>query len=200
MQHGRILIADDDAVLRMDLRAMLEAIGHCVVAEAVDGGEACALARSLGPDLIILDVMMPTVDGLQAAETISKERLGPVVLLTAYSEIGMIERANKAGVLAYIVKPFHQRDLQPAIEIAMARYREMQALEGALDAAQDQIDTGRMVAQAKRILVDRLGVSDQEALRRLQAQALSTNKPLREVAEAILLTEDLGFHRQPSRR
>ncbi len=200
MQQGKILLADDDAVLRFDLRTMLESLGHCVVGEADNGETACYLARSLRPDLIILDVMMPVKNGLEAAEMISKERLGPVMLLTAYSDVPLIEQANRAGVLAYLVKPFRQQELQPAIEIAISRYREMLALEGALGSVQEQNETNRLVGRAKRVLMYWHGVSDQEAYRRLQAQALATNRPLREIAEAILLAEDMTISSSPPRR
>jgi response regulator NasT len=200
MQQGNILIADDDAVLRLDLRSMLESMGHCVVGEADNGETACYLARSLRPDLIILDVMMPKRNGLEAAEIISQERLGPVLLLTAYSDVPMIEQANRAGVLAYLVKPFRQQELQPTIEIVLSRYREMLALEGALDTAQEQMETNRLIGRAKRVLMERHGISDQEAYRRLQAQALATNRPLREIAEAILLTEEMSVTTQTARR
>ncbi len=192
MQQGKILIADDDAVLRLDLKTMLESMGHCVVGEAENGETACYLARSLRPDIAILDVMMPKCNGLEAAEVMSKERLCPVMLLTAYSDVPMIEQANRAGVQAYLVKPFRQQELQPTIEIVMTRYREMLALEGALDTAQDQIESNRLVGRAKRILMDRHNLGDQEAYRRLHAQSLATNRPLREIAEAILLTEDVA--------
>jgi AmiR/NasT family two-component response regulator len=193
MQQGNILIADDDAVLRLDLRTMLESLGHTVVGEADNGETACYLARSLRPDLIILDVMMPKQNGLDAAEIISKERLGPVLMLTAYSDVPMIEQANKAGVLAYLVKPFRQQELQPTIEIVLSRYREMLALEGALDTAQEQMESNRLVGRAKRILMERHAVGDQEAYRRLHAQ-------LREIAEAILLTEDMAAPSTPPRK
>ena len=200
MQIGNILIADDDAVVRLDLRSMLEGMGHCVVGEAENGETACYLARSLRPDLIILDVMMPKCSGLEAAEIISRERLGAVMLLTAYSDVPMIEQANRAGVLAYLVKPFRQQELQPAIEIAIARYREMLALEGALDNVQDQIETNRLIGRAKRILMERNSITDQEAYRRLNTQALTTNRPLREIAEAVLLTEDMAMPLEITRR
>jgi AmiR/NasT family two-component response regulator len=200
MQIGNILIADDDAVVRLDLRSMLEGMGHSVVGEADNGETACYLARSLRPDLIILDVMMPKCSGLEAAEIISRERLGAVMLLTAYSDVPMIEQANRAGVLAYLVKPFRQQELQPAIEIAIARYREMLALEGALDNVQDQIETNRLIGRAKRILMERNGITDQEAYRRLNTQALTTNRPLREIAEAVLLTEDMAMPLEITRR
>lgn len=200
MQQGNILIADDDAVLRLDLRSMLESMGHHVVGEADNGETACYLARSLRPDLIILDVMMPKCNGLEAAEIISQERLGPVLMLTAYSDVPMIEQANRAGVLAYLVKPFRQQELQPTIEIALSRYREMLALEGALDNAQEQMETNRLIGRAKRVLMERHGISDQEAYRRLQAQALATNRSQRDIAEAVLLTEEMSVTSQTARR
>jgi AmiR/NasT family two-component response regulator len=192
MQAGRILIADDDAVVRLDLKSMLESLGHCVIGEADNGETACYMARSLRPDLVILDIMMPKCSGLEAAEIISRERLGAVMLLTAYSDVPMIEKANRAGVLAYLVKPFRQQELHPAIEIAIARYRELMALEGALDTAQNQIETNRLIGRAKRVLVERHGISDQEAFRRLNTQALATSRTLRQIADAILLTEDMA--------
>ena len=191
MQQGQILIADDDAVLRLDLKNMLESMGHTVIGEADNGEAAVLMARNLRPDLIVLDVMMPRMNGLEAAESIAKERLGPVMLLTAYSEVPMIEQANRAGVLAYLVKPFRQQELQPAIEIAITRYREMLALEGAVHTANDQIETNRIIGRAKRVLMEKHTVGDQEAYRRLTAQSLATNKSLREISEAILLAEEM---------
>ena len=192
MQQGRVLIADDDAVIRMDLKAMLEELGHEVAGEADNGEAACYMAKSLKPDLIILDVMMPKMNGLEAAAAISSERLAPVLMLTAYSEAPMIEEATRAGVLAYLVKPFRKQELQPAIEIALARYRELAALEGELDALQEQMETRKIVGRAKAILMDRNGLSEREAFRRLQAQSLALNKSLREIADAIILTDDMN--------
>ena len=123
MRRARVLIAEDEPVLRMDLRSVLENMGHTVVGEADNGEDATILARNLKPDLIILDIMMPKMTGLQAAAAISKERIAPVLLLTAYREAGMIEEASRAGVLAYLVKPFRAEELEPAIEIALSRYR-----------------------------------------------------------------------------
>lgn len=192
MLCGRVLIADDEPVIRMDLRAMLEEMGHVVVGEADNGEAACYMARSLKPDLIILDIMMPKMNGLDAAARLSGERIAPVLLLTAYSEARMIEQATEAGVLAYLVKPFRRQELQPAIEIAVARYREMTALEGALENMQEQADTRRLVGKAKSILVERHGLVEREAHRRLQAQSLALNRPLKEVAEAIILADELN--------
>lgn len=200
MQQGKILIADDDAMLRLDLRTMLEALGYQVVGEAEDGEMACRLARSLCPDLVVLDVMMPGVNGLEAAEIMSKERLCAVIMLTAYSDIPIIEQANRAGVLAYLVKPFRQQELQPTIEIALSRYREMLALSGALDSAHEEMEANRLVARAKTVLIERFNLSDQEAHRRLHAQALATNRSLRQIAEAILLSEQTASHVTAARR
>jgi response regulator NasT len=191
MQQGQILIADDDAVIRLDLKNMLESMGHTVVGEADNGEAAVFMARNLKPDLIVLDIMMPKMNGLEAAEYIAKERLGPVMLLTAYSDVPMIEQANRAGVLAYLVKPFRQQELQPAIEIAITRYREMMALEGVAHLANDQLETNRIIGRAKRILMEKHTVGDQEAYRRLTAQSLATNRTLREISEAILIAEDM---------
>lgn len=192
MHRGRVLIADDDAVIRMDLRAMLEALGHEVVGEADNGETACYLARSLRPDLVILDILMPKMNGLDAAAAINRDRLAPVLLLTAYSEASMIERATQAGVLGYLVKPFRRQDVEPAIEIAMARYRELAALEGELGSLQEQMETRRIVGRAKAILIERQGLSEREAYRRLQAQSLSMNRSIREIAEAIILAEEIN--------
>src|ERR1051326_2194839 len=192
MLQGRVLIADDDPLIRLDLKTMLESIGHEVVGEADNGENACYMARSLKPDLIILDVMMPKMDGLKAASVINGERLAPVLMLTAYSEAPMIEEATRAGVLAYLVKPFRKQELQPAIEISLSRYRELAALEGEIDQLHDQIETRKIVGRAKAILMDRNGLSEREAFRRLQAQSLALNKSLREIADAIILTDDMN--------
>lgn len=192
MQQVKVLIADDDAVIRMDLRTMLEELGHQVVGEADNGETAYRMARSLKPDLVILDIMMPRMSGLEAAAAISKERLAPVLLLTAYSEASMIESATQSGVLAYLVKPFRKQELQPAIEIAVARYRELSALEGELDSLRDQMETRKIVGRAKAILMEREGIVEREAYRRLQARSLSLNRPLREIAEAIILAEEMN--------
>lgn len=179
---------------------MLISMGHNVVGEADNGETACYLARSLKPDLSILDVMMPKLNGLEASEILGRERLGAVMLLTAYCDVPMIEQANRAGVLAYLVKPFRHQELQPAIEIAISRYRELTALEGALDTVQGQIETNRLVGRAKRVLIERAGINDQEAFRRLNNQALASGKTLREIAEAVLLTEDIGVPIENVRR
>jgi response regulator NasT len=180
MLQARILIADDDPLTRMDLRTMLESSGHTVVGEASNGEEACYLARSLKPDLVILDVMMPVMSGLEAASAISNERIAPILMLTAYSEAPMIESATKAGVLAYLVKPYRKNELQAAIEVAINRYRELVALESERDNLQEQFETRKLVGRAKSILMNRYELSEREAFRRLQAQSLALNRSLKE--------------------
>jgi len=195
MRSVRVLIADDEAVLRLDLRAMLEDLGHKVVGEADNGEDALIMVRNLKPDVVILDIMMPKMSGLDAAAAISQERIAPVLLLTAYSEASMIDKATNAGVLAYLVKPFRKQELQPAIELAVARYRELVAIESERDGLQEHIETRRIVGKARAVLARRHNLTEREAMRRMQAQSLALNCPLKDVASAILLTEDMDTFR-----
>lgn len=190
MQSIRILIAEDNSLLRMELKVMLERNGHCVIGEAADGEAACRMARSLKPDAVLLDIMMPQMTGLEAAEIINQERLGAVLMLTAYSDAAMIEHASKAGVLAYLVKPYREQELIAALAVASTRYREMQALEGALENAHEQMEISRIVSKAKKILIQEHALSEQEAIRRLQALALSSSLTLREAADAVILSQE----------
>jgi response regulator NasT len=187
----RILIADDESIIRLDLKKILENMGHKVVAEAGDGKTALELARKLMPDLAILDIKMPEMDGLDVAKTITEEKICPVLLLTAFSQDELIQRAKEAGVFAYLVKPFKEADLTPAIEIAISRYREFQALEAEIGSLQEKLETRKLVERAKGILMDKRGMKEQEAFRWIQLQSMHTRKPMREIAEAIILTQDL---------
>jgi AmiR/NasT family two-component response regulator len=183
MKAYRVLIVDDEPVIRLDLRTMLEAMGH----EVVDGVDALQLARTLQPDLVIADLMMPEMDGIELSRRLAKERIAPVLILTAYSEPEMVAGADRSGVLGYLVKPFREADLAPAIQVAVSRYRELRALEAQnLNLAQE-IQARRRIGRAKRVLMQQLGLSEAEAFRRLQQTAEQTGKPLAEVAEAILL-------------
>jgi AmiR/NasT family two-component response regulator len=187
MKTYRVLIVDDEPVIRLDLRTMLEAMGHEVVGEADNGADALQLARTLQPDLVIADLMMPEMDGIELSRRLAKERIAPVLVLTAYSEPEMVMGADRAGVLGYLVKPFREADLAPAIQVAVSRYRELRALEAQnLNLAQE-IQARRRIGRAKRVLMQQLGLSEEEAFRRLQQTAEQTGKPLAEVAEAILL-------------
>ena len=187
MKTYRVLIVDDEPVIRLDLRTMLEAMGHEVVGEADNGVDALQLARTLQPDLVIADLMMPEMDGIELSRRLAKERIAPVLILTAYSEPEMVAGADRSGVLGYLVKPFREADLAPAIQVAVSRYRELRALEAQnLNLAQE-IQARRRIGRAKRVLMQQLGLSEAEAFRRLQQTAEQTGKPLAEVAEAILL-------------
>jgi AmiR/NasT family two-component response regulator len=187
MKTYRVLIVDDEPVIRLDLRTMLEAMGHEVVGEADNGADALQLARTLQPDLVIADLMMPEMDGIELSRRLAKERIAPVLVLTAYSEPEMVMGADRAGVLGYLVKPFREADLAPAIQVAISRYRELRALETQnLNLAQE-MQARRRIGRAKRVLMQQLGIAEEDAFRRLQQTAEQTGKPLAEVAEAILL-------------
>ncbi len=187
----RIVLADDESIIRMDLKEMLSSLGYAVVGEASEGESAVNLARELRPDLVILDIKMPGMDGIDAARVLTGERIAPVLLLTAYSEKDLVERAKEAGVVGYVVKPFQEADLAPAIEVAMARYREFQTIERDLVDLQDTLETRKLVERAKGLLMDTQGLKEADAFRRIQRLSMNTRKTMREVAEAILLTNEL---------
>ncbi|CUU37217.1 MAG: response regulator [Armatimonadetes bacterium] len=191
MNTYRVLIVDDEPVIRMDLRAMLESMGHTVVGEADNGETALALARTLQPDLVIVDIMMPGMDGIELSRRLAKERIAPVLILTAYSEQAMIEGADKAGVLGYLVKPFREADLAPAIQVAVSRYREMRAIEAQMLNLEREMKARKTIGRARRVLAQKLGISEEEAFRRMVNTAESTGKPLVEVAEAVLLAHQV---------
>lgn len=191
MESLRILIADDESIIRLDLKKILEKMGHKVVEEASDGRTAVELARRSKPDLAILDIKMPEMDGLDAAKIITEESICPVVLLTAYSQQDLIARAKEAGVFGYLVKPFKEADLLPSIEIAISRYKEMQALEAEVGSLQEKIEARKLIDRAKGILIDKRGMKESEAFRWIQLQSMNTRKSMREIAEAIILTQDV---------
>ncbi len=168
----RVLIAEDEALIRLDLREMLEEEGFEVVGEVADGASAVRLARELKPDLVVLDVKMPVMDGIEAAEAISKERLSGILILTAFSQRELVERARRAGALAYLVKPFQKHDLLPAIEIAISRFRELSGLEAAVDDLQGQLAARKLVERAKGLLQQHEGLSEADAFRVLQREAM----------------------------
>ena len=186
----RVLIAEDEALIRMDLREMLEEEGHEVVGEARDGAEAVALARAAQPDIVFMDVKMPNVDGIAAARTISEEAIAPVVMLTAFSQAGLVEEAAKAGAMGYIVKPFSRNDLLPAMQVAASRYAELAALEQQVGDLSERLETRKALDRAKGILMAG-GLSEPEAFKRLQKLAMDKRKSLREVAEAVITAEEL---------
>jgi response regulator NasT len=191
MDFLHILIADDESIIRLDLKNILESMGHLVVAEASDGRAAIELARANKLDLAILDIKMPEMDGLDAAKLITDEKICPVLLLTAYSQRDLIDRAKEAGVFGYLVKPFKEADLLPAIEIAISRYREMEALDKEVENLQDKLETRKLVDRAKGILMIKRGMTEQEAFRWIQTQSMNARKTMKEVAEAVILTQSI---------
>lgn len=191
MSQIRVVIADDESIIRMDLKTLLEDMGHAVVGEAADGQKALELTRSLKPDVVIMDIKMPVMDGLDAAKIISEEKISPVVLLTAYSQKDLIERAKDAGVFAYLVKPFQESDLMPAIEIAIARYLEQQELEGTVGSLEERLETRKIVDRAKGILMDKYKMSEADAFRRIQHQSMNQRRSMKEIAEAIIIAHQV---------
>ncbi len=182
----RVLIAEDEALIRLDLKEMLQEEGFEVVAEVADGASAVRLTRELSPDLVILDVKMPVMDGIQAAEEIAKERLAAILMLTAFSQRDLVEKARRAGAMAYLVKPFQKHDLLPAVEIAAGRFREMSGLEAEVDDLQGRLEARKVVEKAKGLLQAKEGLSEGEAFRFVQRQAMERRQTMRQVAERII--------------
>lgn len=185
----RVLIAEDEALIRMDLREMLAEEGHEVVGEARDGAEAIELARRLRPDIVFMDVKMPGTGGLEAARAISEERLAPVVMVTAFSQQTYVDEATAAGAMAYLVKPFQKRDILPAMTVAVSRFAEARALENEVDDLTDRLETRKALDRAKGVLMAK-GMSEPDAFRRLQKLAMDRRLSLRQVADAVVLAAD----------
>jgi two-component system, response regulator PdtaR len=192
MSDTRILLAEDEVISRMDLREMLENLGYIVIGEAGDGVAAVNLARALKPDLVLMDIKMPELDGISAAETLSHERVTPVLLLTAYSDKEFVDRAVDAGVMGYLVKPFAEAQLKPAIEVALERWREIRQIQQDLSQTQETLETRKLVERAKGVLMDSQSLKEAEAFRRIQRLSMNSRKSMREVAEAILLAHEAG--------
>jgi len=186
----RILIADDEAVIRLGLRSMLEDQGYRVVGEAADGTRALDLVRRLRPDLVFLDIKMPGIDGLQAAQALLTERAVPVIVLTAYADREFVDKAKDAGVLAYLVKPVRESDLRPTIEVALARFQEIRALHDDVGSLEDTLATRKLVERAKGVLMRRGGLDEASAFAQIQRQARNSRKTMKEIAEEILAQQD----------
>jgi two-component system, response regulator PdtaR len=192
VERTRVIIADDESLIRMDLREMLTNQGYLVVGEVGDGRSAVNLARELRPDIVIMDIKMPDMDGIEAAKIMTEERIAPVLLLSAYSQQELVQRARQAGVAGYLVKPFRESDLPPAIEVALARFSEFRAMEREVDTLQDALETRKAVDRAKGILMDTQGLSETEAFRKIQKMSMNNRKPMRAVAEAIILAHQVS--------
>ena len=182
----RVLVAEDEALIRLDLVEMLREEGYDVAGEAADGEEAIKLATELNPDLVILDVKIPKVDGIEAAQHIAGNRIAPVVILTAFSQRELVERARDAGAMAYLVKPFAKRDLVPAIELAISRFTELAALEQEVAGLTERLETRKVVERAKGILMTKQGLSEPEAFRWVQRTAMDRRTTMKAVAEAVI--------------
>ncbi len=191
MAQTRLVIADDESLIRMNLKETLVGLGYLVVGEAGDGVSAINLARELRPDLVVMDIKMPKLDGIQAAGVLTQERIAPVLLLTAYSDRELVDRARDAGVVAYLVKPFREADLLPAIEVAMARFAELRALDKQLGDLQEAMETRKIVERAKGLLMETQGLNEAEAFRRIQQLSMNTRKPMKEIAQALLLANQI---------
>jgi response regulator NasT len=182
----RVVIAEDEALIRMDLAEMLQEEGYDVVAEAGDGEAAVKLAQEHRPDLVILDVKMPVLDGISAAERIAEERVAPVLILTAFSQRELVERAREAGAMAYLVKPFSKSDLVPAIEMAVSRYSEIISLEAEVADLTERFETRKLVDRAKGILQTSFGMSEPDAFRWIQKTSMDKRVTMRDVAELVI--------------
>jgi AmiR/NasT family two-component response regulator len=182
----RVVIAEDEALIRLDLKEMLEEEGYSVVGEAGDGERAVELAQEQRPDLVILDVKMPVLDGISAAERIASEKLAPVLMLTAFSQRELVERARDAGAMAYLVKPFSKSDLVPAIEMAVSRFQELRALEAEIADLSLRLETRKLVDRAKSVLQTKYGLSEPAAFRWIQKTSMDRRMSMQAVAQAVI--------------
>ncbi len=182
----RVIVAEDESLIRIDIVEMLRDNGFDVVGEAADGEKAVALAEELRPDLVVMDVKMPLLDGISAAEILTKRHIAPVVLLTAFSQRELVERAAEAGALAYVVKPFTPNDLIPAIDIALTRYQQITALEDEISDLAERLETRKVLDRAKGILNDTMGLTEPEAFRWIQKASMDRRLSMREVAQTVI--------------
>ncbi|MBO9540037.1 response regulator [bacterium] len=188
----RILLVDDESIIRLDMREMLKEQGHEIVGEASDGQMAVELAEKLTPDLILMDIKMPKMDGLEAISQINRNRRIPTIMLTAYSQPELVERAVELGVFGFLVKPVKEHDLLPTIEVVLARAEELSTLEKEVGSLKETLETRKMVEKAKGILMESFGMTEAAAFRKIQKLSMDKRKPLKEVADAIILAQEVS--------
>ena len=189
--HRRVLIAEDEALIRLDLKEMLEEEGYDVCGEAGDGATAVKMAEELRPELVILDVKMPVLDGIAAAEEIARQRIAPVIILTAFSQRELVEKAREAGAMAYLVKPFQKKDLLPTIEMALSRYSELVQLETEVDDLHGRLEARKAVDRAKGVLMTEHGMTEPEAFRWIQRTSMDRRLTMRAVADLVVAGTEL---------
>ncbi|MES2461677.1 MAG: response regulator [Armatimonadota bacterium] len=192
MRQANVLIVDDDPIVRLDLKTQVKAIGHTVAGEADSGSQALTLARNLRPDLVLLDIVLPHLSGIEVARTLALERVAPVVIFTGGPTSELAAQAYAAGVMGFISKPFRGADLGPIISIAIARFAEMMALENEVRSLNARMEARRLVGRAKAILMEKQGLVERDAFRRIQAQSLALGKPVHEIAQAIITASELS--------
>jgi AmiR/NasT family two-component response regulator len=188
LTQTRVLVADDEPITRQDIVEMLTRLDYVVVGDVGDGRSAVNLARELKPEIVIMDIKMPTLDGIDAAKILTEERICPVLLLTAYHDKELVDRARAAGVAAYLVKPFRETDLSPAIEVALARFQEFRELEREVTDLKEALETRKLVDRAKGILMDTQGLTEAQAFRKIQKMSMDTRRPMKDIAQAIVIT------------
>ncbi|RJN33120.1 ANTAR domain-containing response regulator [Nesterenkonia natronophila] len=182
----RVLVAEDETLIRLDIVEILTGAGYHVVGEAENGEKAVELARQHSPDLVVMDVKMPVMDGITAAKIIADEKIAPVVMLTAFSQRDLVESAREAGAMAYVVKPFGENDLIPAIEVAAARFDELRALESEVSTLAEKFEARKLVERAKSLLISKMSLSEAEAFRWIQKTSMDRRLTMREVAETVV--------------
>lgn len=187
----KVLIAEDEPIVRMDLRELLEGQGYQVIGEASDGQSAIDIARREKPDVIIMDIRMPGMDGIEAAKILTEEEIAPLIFLTAYSDKELVEKAKEVGVIAYLVKPYKETDLFPAIEMAIARFKEFLQLKQEVKDLEEALETRKLVDRAKGLLMDIEGLKEHEAFRLIQKASMDKRKPMKEIAQAIIWAYEL---------
>lgn len=192
MRQANVLIVDDDAIVRLDLKNQVKAIGHTVAGEADSGSQALTLARTLRPDVVLLDIVLPHLSGIEVARTLALERIAPVVIFTAGASSELAAQAYSAGVMGFLSKPLRESDLGPIISIAIARFAELMALENEIRSLNARMEARRLVGRAKAILMERQNLAERDAFRRIQAQSLALGKPVHEIAQAIITASELS--------